>query len=277
MLQQDYPTALAAYKEAKEIFQQLNEPTMIATAWHQTGIVYKRMQDYEQAEQAYRQSLAIESRQGNQAGEAGSLAELANLYDGWGKLEQALMFYRQAVDIYSRLGDKVGEGRQRSNIADSLIKLQRYDDARSECLQAITCKQAFGHSVQPWISWDILNRLEQACNNPTAAHAAKRQAIQSYIAYRRDGGENMSSRQLYQAVFLAIRENNSGPLQKELLDFQNSEDLPDYLKPVIPKLIAILQGERKPSLADDPELDYDDAAELLLLLERLDQALDSDV
>ena len=99
----------------------------------------------------------------------------------------------------------------RSNIANSLIKLQRYDEARSELQRAIACKKAFGHSAEPWKTWDILCDLEQACNNPTAAQAAKQQAIQSYLAYRRDGGENMDRPelpQLCQAVLQAIRENN---------------------------------------------------------------------
>jgi hypothetical protein len=38
---------------------------------------------------------------------------------------------------------------------------------------------------------------------------------------------------------------------------------------MLPKLHAILHGDRNPALAADPALDYDDAAELLLLLERL--------
>ncbi|MDP3009955.1 MAG: hypothetical protein Q8N30_12920 [Methylococcales bacterium] len=47
--------------------------------------------------------------------------------------------------------------------------------------------------------------------------------------------------------------------------------LPDqgYFTPTIPKLIAILQGERDAGLADDNALDFISAAELLLLLEQL--------
>jgi hypothetical protein len=41
------------------------------------------------------------------------------------------------------------------------------------------------------------------------------------------------------------------------------------MKVLLPKLRAILKGARDPSLADDPALDYDDAAELKLLLEDL--------
>jgi hypothetical protein len=43
-----------------------------------------------------------------------------------------------------------------------------------------------------------------------------------------------------------------------------------YLQALIPRLQAILDGGRDPTLADDPALDHDDATELLWLLERLD-------
>jgi len=41
------------------------------------------------------------------------------------------------------------------------------------------------------------------------------------------------------------------------------------MRVVLPKLQAILHGSRDPALANDPALDYDDAVELRLLLERL--------
>ena len=50
---------------------------------------------------------------------------------------------------------------------------------------------------------------------------------------------------------------------------QQAPDLPDYAKPIFTALIAILSGSRDPSLADNPDLYYDDAAEVLLLLEQL--------
>ena len=43
------------------------------------------------------------------------------------------------------------------------------------------------------------------------------------------------------------------------------------LKQLIAAVDSILDGERDQSLADDPTMDYDDAAELLLLLERLQE------
>jgi hypothetical protein len=164
------------------------------------------------------------------------------------------------------------EGRARSNLAMSLIRLELFEEARAECLRAIECNEAFGNSAESWKTWHILYVLEQASGNLADAQTAKHQAIQSYLAYRREGGENMSGSQvpkLCEMVLHAGGENTSLETGDMLLALKDVPDLPDYLKPVIPKLLAILQGERNTALVDDPALDYNSAAELLLLLEAL--------
>jgi hypothetical protein len=108
--------------------------------------------------------------------------------------------------------------------------------------------------------------------NLADAQTAKHQAIQSYLAYRREGGENMSGSQvpkLCEMVLHAGGKNTSLETGDMLLALKDVPDLPDYLKPVLVKLLAILQGERNTALVDDPELDCNSAAELLLLLEAL--------
>jgi tetratricopeptide (TPR) repeat protein len=269
LLQKDYVAALNAYEQAKQTFEQLGEPQKVATTWHQIGRVYSKQQNLAAAERAYRKALKINSQLGNQAGVALSLGELGNLYRQFGRLEQAVVFYRQALAIYVQLGDQRYEGVLHSNLSLSLMELKRYDEARDELLRAAECKKYFGHTVEPWTTWEILNRLEQACNNPDAAQGYKQNAIASYLAFRRDGGENTSGSavpSLCEQVLQAITSNQTDVLFKQL---STIDELPDYLKPVIAKLLSILHGERNPALADDSALNYNDAAELLLLLERL--------
>ena len=91
-------------------------------------------------------------------------------------------------------------------------------------------------------------------SSPTAAPGAK-------IA----GGEAPNCTSWSQA----IQHNQLAAAEHGLAQLAARPDLPAYLKPLIPKLQAILRGDRDPALADDPSLDYDDAAELLLLLEQL--------
>jgi len=272
LLQKDYAAALAAYVEAQKLFSQLHELFSVAVCWHQIGMVNREMRDFDAAEICYRESLNLNSQQGNKAGIGKSLIELGNLYTDWGRLESVVVFFRQAVDVFTQLGDQRWEGVARSNLANTLNQLQRYDEVRSELQRVIECTKAFGHTVEPWKTWMILHNLEQDTHNASAAHAAKQHAINSYLAYRRDGGENMSGSnapQYCQATFEAIQANNVEQALIKLAALQNDDDLLNYLIPVIPKLIAILEGERSPSLADDPELDYKDAAELMLLLKQL--------
>ena len=269
MRQERYAEALRIYAEARGIFESLGEPGSVAGIWHQIGIVYREVEQFEQAERAYRQSLAIWVQQKNRAHEAGSLNELGNLYSVMGHLEEAATFYRQAADIYVELQDLNHEGKVRSNLARTLIKLERYAEARRELHCAIECKKPYGHAATPWNAWNLLHNLEKATGNPQDAAQAREQAIQRYLAYRRAGGESQNSAaKLYSLVVQAIRQGNATETEQYLAQVSAEEDTP-RAKAMIPKLQAILNGARDPALADDSELSYDDAVELQLLLESL--------
>lgn len=272
LLQRRYPEALAAYEEVRKIFERLGEPGPVATAWHQIGMVHQRAGRFDQAERAYRQSLKILVDRGDRAGEASSLNQLGNLYDSMGRLEEAVRFYREAAAIRQESGDLAKEGRARGNAADTLVKLGRHAESRREILRAIECDKPFGHAAEPWKAFHVLHDLERAEGNQAAAAQAREQAIEAFLAYRRDGGENLTggkTAQLCGAVAQAIADGQFQTLVQQLDEVANSPDLPSSLKSVIPALRAILAGSRDPSLAADPELDYTDAAELRLLLEGL--------
>jgi len=270
MEQGRYDEALKAYDEAMTIFENLGEPASVAVIWHQMGMVHEKAHRFEAAEQAYRQALSIDVQQNNQAGEAGSLLQLSNLYDKMGRIEESAIFIRQAADKYVEIKDMAKEGVARNNLADTLIKLKRYDDARQEILRAIECMKPYGHAAQPWKSWTILCDLEQEDGNPEAAAQAREQAIQLYLAYRRDGGENHDPGGRLCAWFeKALKEQEPEEIKKQLAAYANDPKILSSLKPLIPKLQDILDGSRDPGLAADPELDYDDAAEILFLLEKM--------
>jgi len=275
MLQQHYEEALKAYEEALQVFGSLGEPRTVAVIWNQIGIVHRSAGQLDRAESAYRRSLAINVREKNLAGEAASLGELGNLYDAWGRLEEAVQYYRQAADMHVRLQDGANEGRDRSNLADTLIKLERYDEGRAELLRAVDCDEPYGHAAEPWKTWALLHNLEQATGHPGAAAEARQRAIESYLSYRRDGGQSgQPGAQACAAVAQAIQRGDpSGvtELTRELTALLegSSRTAPPWAKALFPKLLAILAGSRDPALADDPQLSYMDAVELRLLLESL--------
>jgi tetratricopeptide (TPR) repeat protein len=270
LLQKRYSEALESYREALQIFESLGEPGSVAVGWHQIGIAHREAGQFQQAEHAFRQSLATWVQQQNRTGEASSLGELGNLYDRMGRLEEAATFYRQSADIHAQLQDKRNEGAVRSNQARTLIMLQRYDEAREELDRAIVCIKPFGHAAQLWKTWGILHNLEQGAGNAQAAEAAREKAIASYLAYRRAGGESQSNQaKLFDIVLQAI-EQGATTEAEQTLDKCSGEDDRPRAKALAAGLRAILRGDRDPALAADPNLLYDNAAELQLLLEALE-------
>ena len=270
--QRRYPEALQAYDEARQTFERLGEPASVATAWHQMGVVLRMIEQYDAAETAYLNSRRIKVELGNRPDEAGTLGELGNLYDAMGRFEDAVRFYREAATIYAdpAVGDLLAEGFAHNNAANSLRQLGRLDEARREVKRAIACKRPFGHVAEPWTTFAVLSDIEQDAGLPEAAFEARRRAIEAYLAYRRDGGgSHERSAQGAQLVLEAIRRRDTGELAAALDQGARAPDTPKERVPVFLTLQAILAGNRDPALADDPALDYDDAAEIILLLERL--------
>ncbi len=270
MLQNKYSLALEAYNQAKDIFSGLQEPKMVAAAWHQIGMLYQVTGQADLAEDAYRQSLEITVQQNDLSGQASSLNQLGLLYkDNRQNPEPAAVYLQRAADIYQQQEDIAGEGRARSNLALPLIQLERYPEARAELSRAISCKAQFGHASESWKTWDILADLETAAGNAAAAAQARAQARASYLAYRRDGGENHEiSGQIIQKLQPIIKEPGPSAALGQLPEWLDEPKFAE-LKTYLQALRAILQGSRDPALADHQDLDYDEAVEIQLLLESL--------
>lgn len=269
ILQGRYVEALRIYDEARIIFQRIGEPESIAVAWYQIGMAHRYLQQFDQAERAFQQSLAINVQQKLLLGEAHNLSELGNLYDMMGRLEEAVKCCLRAADLYAKLKDPVHEGFARSNAADTLVKLHRYDEARPELLRAIECKKPYGRAAQPWTTWAILYNLEQATGDQRAAAESRQNAVASFLAYRRaDGQSRTPGAHLCASVAQALPRDETTALEQELVEWPTA-DAPPSFKFMLAKLRAILHGSRDPALADDPNLSYDDAVELQLLLEAL--------
>jgi len=271
--QRRYSDALEALAEARERFMLLDEHRTVSVIWHQIGMVYQDMSEPEAAEDAYRKSLAITLRAGNVANQADTLGQLGNLYDDLlDRPEEAVTFYRQAADLFTEGGFIAKEGAVRTNLAKTLYKLRRFDDARREISRAIECNAQFGHASMPWKTWAVLTAIETDSRNPAAATEAKHNAIDSYLAYRRDGGENHDLEgRLSLEVTQFLLTGDDATAASLLHQLAADPDLPSHLNTYIRALQAVVAGNRDRSLADAPDLDYGMAAEILLLIETIEK------
>ena len=172
----------------------------------------------------------------------------------------------------SKIGDVAKEGRVRNNLADTLRKLRRLDEARQEIRRAIECDAQFGHASEPWKTWAILAGIETDAGNAAAAAEAKRHAIACYLAYRRDGGENHNTEgRIVLAVTQSLLAGDPAAAASLLRQLAADPKLPGWLRPFIRALQAIVAGSRDRALAAAPEFDYGMAAEILFLIETLEK------
>ncbi|MCP5003648.1 MAG: tetratricopeptide repeat protein [Planctomycetes bacterium] len=267
-----YEEAIKFHDEAREIFNNLGDPNMVAVACQQTGVVYEEIGRFEEAEQAYLQALDINVEQKNTVDEAKCLGSLGSFYSKIGRSEDAVNYFQRAAGIYRDINDMANEGRVRGNLTITLIILNRYEEGRREILRAIECFKPYGHHVEPWRAWDKLREIELAEGNQDASSRARRLAAETYLACRRDGGEDQNpSARLCVLFEEALKKQKPEEVRKQLDEVASDPKIPVSGKLLISKLQEILAGSRESELAEDLGLNYADAAEILYLLERLEK------
>ena len=100
--------------------------------------------------------------------------------------------------------------------------------------RAIVCKQPFGHAAEPWKTFEILSKIERDAGRPEAAFEARRRAIEAYLAYRRDGGENQSggiTGQLCEGLLGAVQEGQLAEFGAALDQLDGQSDNPPISSP----------------------------------------------
>jgi tetratricopeptide (TPR) repeat protein len=279
--------ALDTYTQALDRFEALGELRHVASTWHQIGMIQHEAGDIDVAEDTYRRALEINVQLDNVAGQAATLSQLGILY-GDDRPEDAVIHYHQAAERYAALHDVDHEGRVRHRLADTLRRLGRVAEARREMKCAIECKRNLGHAARPWTAWAALADIERDDGRETDARSAYGHARNAYLVYRREGGEARPGasfrysrsegepwtpdRPLIAEIGRLLLAGDATNANALLELIAGAPEQPPRLAPLVAGLRALVAGVRDPSIADDPSLEYDDAAELLLLLESLKAA-----
>ena len=265
-----YPEAAALYDAARQTFEALGEPESTAQAWRQLGLARKLTGEIDLALKACQQALYLYEQLRNRAGVAEVLGELGHLHQVLNQLEEAVLAYRRMADLYAELGDGRNEEASRNKLANVLIQLRRHDEARQELSRASECNLPENLTARNGAIRRGLRDVGQTVENPSVADEARRQSIQKYLAYRRAGGEDLNpGSRLCAQIGHAIRAGDTAPLAAKLAQIVVSPNVPPTGKLLITKLQAILAGSRDPALAADPNLHYQYAVDIQLLLEDL--------
>ncbi len=266
----DYPEALEAFGRARRWYEDLNEPSKVAHYWSLIGVVHAKMDDERKAEDAYRKSLAISVRTRDPSTTATTLTRLGDLYaEVIGRREDAVASYKQAIYEFVKLRNTDGERHARLNLSNVLLELGRNNDARQELTQIIKSEDRLNHLA---FASDNLSKIEASEGDTDAAEKTTRKAIHFYLDFRRQGGEEYLA-ECHLASHLTEHLMNMEAQAAETLLKDNRTDYEEVgFGNYIDALQAIVSGSRDRALTDDPELRYTMAAEILLLIETLENA-----
>jgi tetratricopeptide (TPR) repeat protein len=269
---------LRLLEDALDISLQIGEPDIAVQAWYGIGQAYSNANKYnvasnsekfDAAEHAYREALKTAVQ--NNLSTGFILIELGNIYNLQQRWEEAREVYQQSSIEYHKIGDSGKEGIALSNLANAFYKLGDYSQARSVVKQALDLIEDHGDAAKPWYTWAILQDIETADGRSLEASFANNKAFESYLAYRRQGGETHTMVAAICAKALdMIKADQAGGL---MMFLNYLRDQPTWQEQggqaLLDVLEAIAGGSRDKALAENPSLMFVRAVEIVLLLEKL--------
>lgn len=188
MLRDDLEGALGDLREARRLFEALDEPLGVARVLHQLGMTLRSAMRLAEAEDAYKGSLALRLRHGARV-EAGTVMhELVGVALFAGRVEEAVAWAERAVDLFSAEGHRGYEAMARHHLALARFRLGRLDEAEADARAAAMVCAELGLAAQPWKSWELLSEIGLARGDVLGADGARSEAVAWYRRYRWQGG-----------------------------------------------------------------------------------------
>ena len=266
--------ALRGFESALEIFQSSDEVVLTVNVWHQIAMLHRVNEDFDSAKSALESALALLQAQGNAPGVISSLLELGSLSETQENFPEAVDYYRQALKAAEDSGDQYRQVAAGNRLADAQRQAGNIAEALTVLEQAGNLGQQFGHDAEPWKTWKILSDLEAASDNPDGSQVARQRAIEAYVAFRVEGGQNNEGDgQLCAMVLQGIQTQETARVGEMLAKlgandaWQSTEN-----KALLSVLNDFLEGKREIPLIENAELNYRHAAELMILQDRLPDA-----
>ena len=127
--QGDIEMSLDVFREAIELFRELDEQRYLSLAWMGYGVSWMFIGQIDQAEEATRSSLEIARAAGDDAQIQGNLNNLSNIAASRGEWERARELLEEALAIGEVIGDTWGVALESMNLGSLLLREGELDRA----------------------------------------------------------------------------------------------------------------------------------------------------
>lgn len=247
--------AVALCEDVAGIFRQLGDQPSLRRAWGQLGTIHRDSDNPDAAAHAFREAYNVEA----DAEICNTLAKLSAKQENYA---DAAKFALEAASL------SAVEAEQNSARLDAVAFLAKAGDI--EEARRLFSSIESGRSEQPWRVADARFKLESASGNAGVATEARQQAIALFAEHRRKGGDNpYPSGQVTNYIVFAVA-GGSGEMAKQQIEktLENPKTT-ERSKAYLTALIQVVEGARDPKLADHPDMTFDEAAEVLVLMDAL--------
>ena len=146
--QRNYPQALAVYRLAQGIAEQIGHKAGIAAALGNIGVVYNSQGKHAQAIEFYQKAQTMFEALRDKTRSAAVLFNIGICHYQQGRYSQALEFYKKSLTLYEELEDKAGMANTLSNMGIIHNSQSNYVQAR-ECYQkSLTLYEELGNKAR---------------------------------------------------------------------------------------------------------------------------------
>ncbi len=174
-LQGNYPEALARFRLAQNIAEQIGDKAGIASTLIGIGIVHSSQGDYAQALEHYRKSLAMSEALGDKVGIARALNGIGIVHSSQGNYAQALEHYQQSLAMSEALGDKNKISVPLNNIGNVYANQGNYAQALEHYQKSLAISEALEDKVA----------VSTTLNNIGSVHLSQRNYAQALEYYQK--------------------------------------------------------------------------------------------
>lgn len=128
--QSDYAAALEYARSALAVREQAGDLMRVGKSFNSLGILYRMMGDYRNAIHAYREARTIFEKLDNQGLIATALLNIGTAHHFAEELDEAISFYHQCLTLADDVGLPLTEVRARANLCEALMDQGREAEAR---------------------------------------------------------------------------------------------------------------------------------------------------
>ena len=152
----NYPEALARFRLAQKIAEQIGDKGGIASTLSNIGAVHWLQGNYAQALELFQKSLPMSEAVGDKAEFGSTLNNIGLVHLNQGNYAQALEYFQKSLAIREALGDKAGFGGSLSNIGLVHLNQGNFAQALEDFQKSLALYEALGDKARIAI---VLNNI----------------------------------------------------------------------------------------------------------------------